>query len=118
MRTKEEVAHLEFLRVRLSEAVDRAQAQLGGRPAPEPQANSRVAPPPRPSPPLSQQQIRTAQEALTELGFGRLDADGVIGPGTRAAVEAFERARGLTVTGELTAGTVEALEEEIGSSLR
>jgi len=118
VRTKEEVAHLEFLRARLSEAVDRAQAQLGGRPAPDPQANAERAPPRGPSLSLSQQQIRAAQDALTALGYGRLEADGVVGPGTRAAVEAFERDRGLTVTGELTAGTVEALEEEAGSSLR
>jgi cell division protein FtsB len=117
-RAKDEVAHLEHLRVRLSEAVDRAQAQLGGQPDPAPQASSAAAPPPMPSLALSQQQIRAAQEALTELGYGRLEADGVIGPGTRAAVAAFERTRGLPVTGELTIATVEALEAAAGISLQ
>jgi TolA-binding protein len=117
-RAQEEVTHLEHLRVRLSEAVDRAQAQLGGRPDPVPQSSSAAAPPPTPSITPSQQQIRAAQEALTALGYGRLEADGVMGPGTRAAVEAFERARGLTVTGELTSRTVEALEEAAGTSLQ
>jgi hypothetical protein len=117
-RAQEEVTQLEHLRVRLSEAVDRAQAQLGGRPDPVPQARSAAAPPPTPSITPSQQQIRAAQEALTELGYGRLEADGVMGAGTRAAVEAFERARGLTVTGELNPSTVEALEAAAGISLQ
>jgi DNA repair exonuclease SbcCD ATPase subunit len=117
-RVKDEVAHLEHLRVQLSKAVDRAQAQLGGRSDPAPQSSSASAPPPTSSISLSQQQIRAAQEALTKLGYGRLEADGVMGDGTRAAVEAFERARGLMVTGELTASTVEALEEAAGISLQ
>lgn len=52
---------------------------------------------------------RTAQKALTRLGYGPLKADGVAGPGTRRAVEAFQRANTLPVTGELDAPTLQRL---------
>ena len=40
------------------------------------------------------------QRRLTAAGFDTEGSDGVIGPKTRAAIEAFQRARGLPVTGE------------------
>ncbi len=40
------------------------------------------------------------QRGLTARGFDTGGADGVIGDKTRAAIEAFQRARGLTVTGD------------------
>lgn len=40
------------------------------------------------------------QQRLTAAGFDTEGTDGVIGAKTRAAIEAFQRARGLTVTGE------------------
>lgn len=46
--------------------------------------------------------IRAAQEALTELGYDPGPADGVIGKKTRAAVSAFQRARGMNEDGTLT----------------
>ncbi len=52
---------------------------------------------------------RTAQKALTRLGYGPLKADGVAGPGTRRAVEAFQRVNNLHVTGELDAPTLQRL---------
>lgn len=41
--------------------------------------------------PIDAQQLVTvtAQKALTRLGYGPLKADGVVGPGTRRAIEAF-----------------------------
>jgi hypothetical protein len=49
-----------------------------------------------PGPITSEQLVtRTAQKALTRLGYGPLKADGVAGPGTRRAVEAFQRANNL-----------------------
>lgn len=42
------------------------------------------------------------QQRLTAAGFDTEGADGVIGAKTRAAIEAFQRARGLPVTGEPT----------------
>jgi len=61
--------------------------------------------PPRPTP----RDVAAAQEALTKLNFGPLEADGVVGPDTRRAVEEFQRTVGLTVTGELHAETLQAL---------
>jgi peptidoglycan hydrolase-like protein with peptidoglycan-binding domain len=42
--------------------------------------------------------VRELQEALVSKGFG-LDVDGVFGPGTKAAVVAFQTAEGLTPDG-------------------
>jgi uncharacterized protein YhaN len=53
--------------------------------------------------------VIAAQEALTELGFGTLEADGVVGPTTRQAIEEFQRTAGLTVTGELHSQTLQTL---------
>lgn len=52
--------------------------------------------------------ISAAQRALGKLGHA-LDADGVMGPGTRAAIQRFERDANLPVTGELNPRTVKAL---------
>jgi len=61
--------------------------------------------PPRPAP----QDVVAAQKMLTELGYGKLEADGVVGPGTRKAIEAYQRDAGLTVTGDLHAETLQKL---------
>jgi len=60
---------------------------------------------PRPT----KEDVMAAQHALTQLRFGTLDADGVIGQSTRQAIEEFQRAAGLQVTGELHAQTLLAL---------
>lgn len=57
----------------------------------------------------TKQDVLAAQEALTQLGFGELDADGVVGPTTRQAIEEFQRVVGLPVTGELYAQTLQSL---------
>ena len=63
-----------------------------------------------PGPITSKQLVtRTAQKALTRLGYGPLKVDGVAGPGTRRAVEAFQRANTLPITGELDAPTLQRL---------
>ena len=61
--------------------------------------------------PLTSEQFvtRTAQKALARLGYGPLKADGVAGPGTRRAVEAFQRANTLPITGERDAPTLQRL---------
>jgi len=60
---------------------------------------------PRPT----KQDVMAAQEALTQLRFGDLKADGVIGAATKEAVEEFQRTIGLPATGELYAQTLLAL---------
>ncbi|MDP2357120.1 MAG: peptidoglycan-binding protein [Beijerinckiaceae bacterium] len=52
--------------------------------------------------------VAAAQRALSKLGQN-LDADGLMGPGTRAAIQKFERDNKLPVTGELGPRTVKAL---------
>ena len=45
--------------------------------------------------------VRIVQIALTRAGYGPLDADGLLGQRTQAAVRAFERANGLEETGRI-----------------
>ena len=49
------------------------------------------------------------QRRLTAAGFDTEGSDGVIGAKTRAAIEGFQRARGLPVTGEPTLSLLQAL---------
>jgi hypothetical protein len=58
--------------------------------------------------------VAAAQKALAKLGYGSLKSDGVIGPGTRQAIEKFERDRRLPVTGELNPRTVRELSAQAG----
>lgn len=60
---------------------------------------------PRPT----KEDIVAAQEALSQLRFGTIKADGAMGPSTREAIEKFQRAAGLPVTGELHAQTLVTL---------
>jgi hypothetical protein len=55
-----------------------------------------------------------AQRALVKLGHGAVKVDGVIGPGTRQAIERFERERKIPVTGELNPRTVKELTARSG----
>jgi len=65
------------------------------------------------SPAAVRASIRTAQMALTQLGYGVVKADGVMGPKTRRAIATFEQATGIAVTGTLGAETVHALKQAI-----
>ena len=58
--------------------------------------------------------VAAAQKALAKLGYGTLKSDGVIGPGTRQAIEKFERDRRLPVTGDLGPRTVRELSAQAG----
>lgn len=53
------------------------------------------------------------QRALTKLGYGPLKDDGLMGPGTKAAIEKFERDRKLPVKGEAAGPTLRALTREM-----
>ena len=105
----EELQQLGSLRASVSQAIEQARLQLTG-PADPPVAmtespvvstTSAIR--------LSKQEIRAAQEALVDFGYGKLKADGSLGPSTRKAVAAFERAKGLPVTGRLGTATLQAL---------
>lgn len=52
--------------------------------------------------------VSAVQRALVKLGH-KIDADGLMGPGTRAAIQKFERDNKLPLTGELNPRTLKAL---------
>ena len=54
----------------------------------------------------------TAQRALTALGFDAGAPDGVVGLKTRASLRAWQKARGLTADGYLSAAMVQRLKAE------
>lgn len=58
---------------------------------------------------LDPARIREIQRRLTALGHDTRGADGVMGPGTRGAISAFQRARKLPETGFLGANELQAL---------
>jgi hypothetical protein len=49
------------------------------------------------------------QEALRRRGYYRGVVDGVIGPGSRAAIRAYQHDRGLAVTGRIDTSLVRSL---------
>lgn len=58
---------------------------------------------------LYKESVRALQQRLVETGHLRGGVDGVFGPGTKAAVESFQRSAGLEPTGipdQLTLGTL------------
>ena len=58
--------------------------------------------------------VAFAQRALTKLGYGQIKADGVMGAGTRAALERFERDQKIAVTGEASGRTLRDLAQRSG----
>jgi WD40 repeat protein len=60
-------------------------------------------------PPTPVNKLAEIQRRLTELGYHPGSADGRMGPGTRSAIQAFQRARGLRVDGEPSAALRTAL---------
>jgi peptidoglycan hydrolase-like protein with peptidoglycan-binding domain len=67
------------------------------------------APPPPPADRLMPASVRTLQARLGVLGFYSGPVDGVWGGGTQAAIEGFQRARGLQPDGQLGPATVTAM---------
>ena len=66
--------------------------------------------------PLSLVDRMTAQRALTALGFDAGQPDGVVGMGTRKALREWQKARGLTADGYLSADMVRRLREEASTA--
>lgn len=60
--------------------------------------------------------VLAVQKALIKAGFV-LKADGVMGAGTRQALEGFERERKLPVTGEFTPRTLRELSQRTGIAI-
>jgi N-acetylmuramoyl-L-alanine amidase len=59
--------------------------------------------------PLDRAVVRNIQRRLGQLGFYNARADGVMGPGTKRAIEHFQESRGLAVSGDLNPTTIAAL---------
>ncbi|WP_157961379.1 peptidoglycan-binding domain-containing protein [Microvirga flavescens] len=57
--------------------------------------------------------VFAGQRALAKMGYG-VKVDGMFGPGTRQAIEAFERDRRLPVTGDFNARTIRELTAQTG----
>jgi membrane-bound lytic murein transglycosylase B len=66
--------------------------------------------------PLSLADRMTAQRALISLGFSPGTPDGVVGMGTRTALRAWQKARGITADGYLSPAMVDRLKGEAGVS--
>ena len=58
--------------------------------------------------------MAAVQRVLTEYGYGQLKPTGVIGADTQAAIQRFERARKLPVTGQVSDRLVRELAVTIG----
>ena len=58
--------------------------------------------------------VAAVQRALTEYGYGQLKPTGTVGSETQAAIQKFERARKLPVTGQMSDRLVRELTASIG----
>jgi Putative peptidoglycan binding domain len=58
--------------------------------------------------------VAAVQRALTEYGYGQLKPTGTVGSDTQAAIQKFERARKLPVTGQMSDRLVRELAAVIG----
>ena len=61
--------------------------------------------------------VAAVQRALTEYGYGQLKPTGVVGADTQAAIQKFEQARKLPVTGHVSDRLVRELAVMIGHSI-
>ena len=58
--------------------------------------------------------VAAVQRVLTEYGYGQLKPTGTVGSDTQAAIQKFERARRLPVTGQMSERLVRELTAMIG----
>ncbi len=63
---------------------------------------------------LSRNDRRKVQENLTLLGFNTRGVDGLFGPGSRAAIERWQRTQGFKASGFLDAAQIRVLSEAAG----
>jgi murein L,D-transpeptidase YcbB/YkuD len=114
----EELQQLDSLRASVRQAIEQTRLQITGPSDPAAVMTESPTGSTTPAVRLSKQEIRMAQEALIDFGYGKLKADGSLGPSTRKAVEAFERAKGLPVTGKLGPATLQALRTHVASLIQ
>jgi hypothetical protein len=111
------------------------EAKLNEPKAPDPLANpvkptsappavpAAIARPPAPIPVASRsdaiassgsRRVAAVQRTLTEFGYGQLKATGTVGSDTQAAIQKFERARKIPVTGQMSDRLVQELVAMVG----
>ena len=61
------------------------------------------------------EQVMSIQLALTALGYQPGTPDGAVGPGTAAAIRAYQADHGLPETGTVTSGLIESLNAKAGA---
>jgi hypothetical protein len=76
-----------------------------------------VPPAPIPQVQPAASQLLAVQRRLSEYGYGPVPLNGVDGPETRAAIERFERSRGLPATGKVSDRLVRELTGMAGKPL-
>ncbi|MBD8893528.1 peptidoglycan-binding domain-containing protein [Roseibium litorale] len=91
-------------------------------PAPVSSPSANTAPvPPAPVPvlnvPPENRRLAKIQELLSDLGYGPLRADGVMGENTSSAIRRFELDRGLPITGNPSDAVVARLELVSGATI-
>jgi membrane-bound lytic murein transglycosylase B len=95
-----------------SESYSLAVALLADRIAGSPEWRREL---PADAEPLSRERVRALQRQLAALGFDPGRADGVLGPGTRRAISAFQRSRKLVADGYPDEALLEALAASSGA---
>ena len=96
-------------------ALTRSQAKAGSQRAvaAQPAVIDPIAELIAPSP----KRILGVQRALTDYGYGQFKPNGTLGPETKAAIELFERARKLPVTGQISPKLMRELSVVTGREL-
>ena len=61
--------------------------------------------------------VAAVQRTLTEYGYGQLKPTGTVGSDTQAAIQKFERARKIPVTGQMSDRLVQELAAMVGHSI-
>ena len=112
----------------LLRAITGSTAQRRGQAAPHadpiaallaPSNQAKVPPQPVPASPqpAPSDRIKAVQRALDDFAYGPVSATGVYDGDTRAAIERFERSRGLPVTGQISDRLVRELGGMVGRPL-
>jgi peptidoglycan hydrolase-like protein with peptidoglycan-binding domain len=82
-----------------------------------PSDRAKALPQPVPVQPAPSVRIKAVQRALDDFAYGPVSATGVYDADTRAAIERFERSRGLPVTGQISDRLVRELGGMVGRPL-
>jgi peptidoglycan hydrolase-like protein with peptidoglycan-binding domain len=89
-------------------------SRAAAEPAPQAASQPAAVPPAEAAPPgpVTADTIREIQERLTQLGYDPGPVDGVTGSRTRAAIESYQAARGLSGPAEPSAALLQRLRQD------